>query len=387
MKNSSISWLLTGWILIFLSAAAFAEAQADDEQSESEDKSSQPSSSKVPDVRGSEMKVKVEKGNFVAVPIPFHTPELDWGLVVGAAYFYKQTEAQKKAQPASVSGIVAMYTQNKSWALGIGQESYWHEDRWRFTGVLGVANLDLQLLVDDGSSDGTSTDWLIDGGFAFAQIERKIAERWYVGVLARYIKFDQDFTVGFPPVNLGLDLSSETIAAGLGISFQRDSRDMPTNPYSGSVFKVSGLFNDTAFGSDSTYESYKLAYSSYHKLSAPLVLAWEAQACRNSGSAPLWDACRIKLRGFSALEYMGEESALAQVEARWLISPRWGAVAFAGVGYMNGSLSGLRDQEAIPSYGIGARFMVMKAKRINIRVDYGRSNDGGVWYLSAGEAF
>jgi hypothetical protein len=84
---------------------------------------------------------------------------------------------------------------------------------------------------------------------------------------------------------------------------------------------------------------------------------------------------------------MGAESALGQVEARWQISKRWGAVAFAGVGYMNDSVSGLRDNEAIPSYGIGARFMVMAAKRINVRIDYGRSNDSDAWYLSAGEAF
>jgi hypothetical protein len=54
---------------------------------------------------------------------------------------------------------------------------------------------------------------------------------------------------------------------------------------------------------------------------------------------------------------------------------------------MNDSLSGVRDDKAISSYGVGARFMVMKAKRINVRVDYGRSNDSDAWYLSAGEAF
>ena len=375
------------WIFLLFAVVAFVNVQANDEQSDGTDNTSQAHSSRTPDIRGSDMKIKVEKGNFVAVPIPTHTPVLDWGLVVGAAYFYKQTEEQNKAQPASVTGVAAMYTSNHSWALGIGQESYWDEDKWRFTGAIGLADLDLELLVPENTAFGSSADWLLEGGFVFAQIEREIANRWYLGVHARYIDFEQSISIGVEPVDLGLNFSDASIAAGLGISFQRDSRDMPTNPYQGSLFKVSALFNDTSFGGDDTYESYNVAFSSYHELTAPVVLAWQVTACLKNGTAPMYDACTVNLRGFSMTDYMGKESALAQFEARWKISKRWGVVGFAGVGYMNDSLSGLRDNEAIPSYGLGVRFMVMQAKRINVRVDYGRSNDSDAWYLSAGESF
>jgi hypothetical protein len=388
MKIIRTSLVSFGCFLFLLAAVAFAEVKSDDGQSDSGDEKSQSRSSKTPDVRGSEMKVKLEKGHFIAVPIPQHNPQLDWGLVLGAAYFHKQTEEQKKAQPASVSGIAAYYSQNGSWALGLGQESYWDEDNWRFTGVLGAADLDLTLLVPDaGSDDGIGADWLLVGEFLAAQIQRKIAKQWYLGVMGRYVDFDQSIALGLQPVDLGLVFSSESKAVGLGISLERDSRDMPTNPYNGSLFKVSGLFNDESFGSDSTYESYNVAYNSYHKLTAPVVLAWQVKACQKTGTPPLWDACRVGLRGFSAMDYMGKESALAQVEARWQMSKRWGAVVFAGAGYMNDSVSGIRDQEAIPSYGAGIRFMVMTAKRINLRIDYGRSKDSSAWYLSAGEAF
>lgn len=69
------------------------------------------------------------------------------------------------------------------------------------------------------------------------------------------------------------------------------------------------------------------------------------------------------------------------------MSKRWGLVGFAGAGYIKNSFSEVRDREAIPSYGLGLRFMVMTAKRINVRLDYGRSNDSDAVYLSAGEAF
>lgn len=49
-----------------------------------------------PDVRGDELKVKIEKGSFVVVPIPISDPTIGTALVVGAAYFYGQNEEQKK---------------------------------------------------------------------------------------------------------------------------------------------------------------------------------------------------------------------------------------------------------------------------------------------------
>ncbi len=388
MKLIRLPTAISGCLLLLFAAVTLAEDQADGGQSGGKNKTSPDHSTQTPDLRGTNLSVEMEKGHFVVVPIPQHNPQLDWGLVLGAAYFYKQTEEQKKVQPASVSGIAAFYAQNGSWAAGLGHEGYWDEDKWRFTGALGAADLDLTLLVPDvGSDDGVSADWLIAGEFLFAQIQRKIADRWYLGVMGRLVDFEQDIAVGLEAVDLGLSFSSESKAVGLGISLERDSRDMPTNPYAGSMFKVSGLFNDKSFGGDSTYESYDVSFSSYHKWSAPVVLAWQVKACQKTGRPPLWDACRVGLRGFSATDYMGKESALAQVEARWQMSKRWGAVAFAGAGYMNDSLSGVRDQEAIPSYGVGLRFMVLTAKRINLRVDYGRSNDSDAWYISAGEAF
>ena len=64
-----------------------------------------------------------------------------------------------------------------------------------------------------------------------------------------------------------------------------------------------------------------------------------------------------------------------------------GFVAFAGVGYIGSSFSDAGANERIPSYGVGTRFMVLKSKRINLRIDYARSDDQDAWYISVGEAF
>ena len=62
-------------------------------------------------------------------------------------------------------------------------------------------------------------------------------------------------------------------------------------------------------------------------------------------------------------------------------------MGFAGGGRINKAVFGLREEEIVPSYGLGLRFMVLKSKRINLRLDYARSDDSDAWHLSVGEAF
>ena len=338
-----------------------------------------------PDIREDDTKLKVQKGNFVVVPIPIANPTFGEGLVAGAAYFYPQTEEEKKIQPASVTALGGMYTSNDSRAFVIGQQNYWKNNKWRFTGAVGAADLRLSLLAPDDTPDGQSLDWRINGGFLFAKISRKLKGHWYGGVLTRVVDADQSIETGTSVSDF--DTDSGFRSAGLGMLFEYDSRDMPLNSYSGRHFKFNTLFNDEAIGSDKTYQSYGAAYRSYHRLSDSVVLAWEIQGCKRGGTAPLWDACTIKLRGFAATDYLGKVSTSAQAEARWQLSKRWGVAGFAGAGYIGSSFSDVREREAIPSYGVGLRFSVLPAKRINLRIDYAVSTDSEAIHVSVGEAF
>ena len=338
-----------------------------------------------PDIREDETDLKLQRGDFVVVPIPISNPTLDTGLVAVAAYFYPQDEEQKKLQPASVTAAGGMYTSNDSKALVLLHQNYWNHDKWRFTGVIGAADLRLSLIAPDESTGTQAVDWQIKGNFMFAKIVTRIKGDWYGGIMTRLVDAEQSIDTTAPTSNF--DIASDLRSTGLGANLEYDSRDMPLNSQSGRYFTVAALFNDEAIGSDSTYQSYSAAYRSYHTLTDSLVLAWEIRGCKRAGIAPLWDACRIKLRGFSTTDYLGKGSTSGQVEARWQASKRWGLVAFGGAGSVGSSYNGDRDHEAIPSYGVGVRFMVLAAKRINIRLDYARSTDSDAIYLSVGEAF
>lgn len=367
-------------LVILVSLAAIANATAVAQEIEADTRPSI-----APDIRDDETNLKLQRGDFVIVPIPISNPTLDTGLVLGGAYFYAQTEEQKKAQPASVTGAGGLYTSNDSRALVLVQQNYWNRNKWRFTGAIGAADLRLSLLAPDDTSSGQSVNWRIDGEFLYAKLSAKIAGNWYGGLFTRYVNANQSIETDTSTANL--DTAGNIRAVGIGALVEFDSRDMPMNTYGGRYFKADVLANDEAIGSDQTYQSYSLAFRSYHELTDTLVLAWELEGCNRAGRVPLWDACRIGLRGFAATDYLGKASASWQAEARWRMSKRWGVVGFGGAGFVGSSFSGVRDNEAIPSFGVGLRFMVLQAKRVNLRLDFAWSKDSDAIHFSVGEAF
>lgn len=365
--------ILSG-LIVLCSSVAFAQDTATDTRP-----------GVAPDIREDESRLKLQRGDFVVVPIPISNPTLEDGLVAGAAYFYPQSEEQKRQQPASVTAAAGLYTSNDTKAFALVQQNYWKKNKWRFTGAVGGADLRLSLLAPDESNGGTSVDWRINGNFLFAKIATRLNGHWYGGIITRLIDARQSINLDATVSNF--DSGSNVASVGVGALFEYDTRDNPFNSSGGRHFKFDALFNDEAIGSNKTYQSYSAAYRSYHKLTNSVVLAWEIQGCKRGGTAPLWDACLIKLRGFSATDYLGKESTSGQAEARWQLSERWGLVGFAGAGYVGSSFNGIREREAIPSYGAGLRFTVLKAKKINLRLDYARSTDSDAIHISVGEAF
>jgi len=338
-----------------------------------------------PDLRDEDVPLTAKKGNFLAIPIPFSNPTLDSGLVLVGGYFHAQTDKQKAAQPASATGVMYMKSSNGSYAYGLGNASYWNEDRWRFKGFLGYADLSLPLLVDSPDSKGLSVDWLLQAKLGYTELSRKLGGRWYLGVIGRYVDVDQQIDLNLQSrASLG---RSAILSAAAGLSLTYDSRDMPGSPYRGQLFTASALFTSKALGSDDDYQGYTLDYRSYHSLARPFVLAWTARYCSRSGDVPLWDACRLNLRGSAATDYMGLSSVVAKAEGRWRLSERWGLVAFSGAGQLTESFTGRDDYDIVTNYGAGIRFTVQKSNRVNMRLDYGRTDRDAAIMLSVGEAF
>jgi outer membrane protein assembly factor BamA len=343
----------------------------------------------VPDLRDQDVPLTLkdkDKGRFFVVPIPMSSPTFGTGLILGGAYYYAQTAEQKATQPSSFTGAAAGYTTNDSQFIGVMHQGYMNEDTWRFNAAAGYADFRLELIPGDTESGEGRLDWVIQGSFIQAKVSRTLSNDWYLGAKIRYLDVNQTLTVNSDPPDFNAD---DTIRSpGIGLSLEYDTRDMPSNPFSGAQFELNALTAKQNSTEADSYQSYDAQYRSFHRLADPLVLAWQVSGCAKNGVIPLWDTCRLTLRGFPITEYLSRQSLQGQAELRWSFHRRWGAVAFAGAGKVWESLAGKGEGDTIPSYGVGLRWMVLPSQRINVRVDYARSDHNNeAWYLSVSEAF
>jgi hypothetical protein len=120
---------------------------------------------------------------FVIVPIPQSDPTLGSGVTLVGIYFWPQSEQQKAQQPASSTAGFGMYTDSESFAFGVQQQGYWSEDRWRFEGLLGHADLKLDFFgigADAGDRD-LAVSWNLQGELFNPKLLRRLTGDWYLG--------------------------------------------------------------------------------------------------------------------------------------------------------------------------------------------------------------
>ena len=140
----------------------------------------------------------------------------------------------------------------------------------------------------------------------------------------------------------------------------------------------------------SDYEKIRFEYNRYFSL-GNAVLAYRIYACYAGQGSPFFDLCAFgandDLRGYTAGRYRDRAEVVTQLEYRRPISDRWGFVVFGGVGEVARSFSDMDANDLLPGVGVGIRFMVSEAQRINLRVDVARGNDESTVHISIGEAF
>jgi hypothetical protein len=327
--------------------------------------------------------------SFIALPIPLSNPALGSGLVLVGTALYKPETA---AQPW-VTGVGVLGTDNKSVAVAAFQKADFDEGRFRFSGGIGHADLNLKFYgIGAGAGDRDVAVPIEQVGNAvIAKGLMRVAGDFYAGIDYRYIDVNTQIkseSLPYPDLHPdGIELNS-TISL-LGMDFEYDSRDQPFAPRAGSYATLAARWSRGDFGSDFNYDSQNIAANHFMALSDSLVLAARVKACHVGTGAPFYDLCLYgagsDLRGYEAGRYRDHALIAAQGELRWQFAQRWGAVAFAGSGGVGPDFGAI--DKMLPAGGIGLRFLASVAYRVNARLDYAVGKDGGSVYFSIGESF
>jgi hypothetical protein len=270
---------------------------------------------------------------------------------------------------------------------GLFQKFHLDQDNWRILAGLGTGSIKYQFNpagIDPGFPD-IFLDYSQAMNFAFAQGARRTYRKLYLGLAVT----TWTAKVGIEP---GLVELPDERYTGPGVVGEWDKRNHTMYPTGG--FQVDArymIFRDT-FGSDRNFERLQWSIEEFYEIpDTSRVLAGRFLHQGAFGDVPfsaqsIMDGNR-NLRGYSNGRYRANQLAIIEAEYRWMFHRRWGAVGFAGVGWVADKISQMSLGDTLPAAGLGVRFQIIEAYKINARIDYGWGKHDQALYISIGEHF
>ncbi|MEC5398031.1 BamA/TamA family outer membrane protein [Uliginosibacterium sp. H1] len=336
------------------------------------------------------------KKGFLPVPIIITEPAVGYGGGVAVAFF-SQSMAEAAAQarntghvtPPDIYGGAIAATENGTKFGGGGAMLSFLDDRWRYRGGVGYTdvNLDFYGIGSRFGKDykiGYNLKGLISSQQAMYRLGASsnfLALRWI------YIDMDSTFDVN----RLRPDLPEPSFASkssGLGLSFEHDSRDTMFTPSRGALAAFDTMFYAPAFGSDETFQTYRGHVFAYTPVGSAVVLGGRLDGRLARGDVPFYQMPFIDMRGVPAARYQNDNIALAEVEARWNVTHRWGLIGFAGVGRAWGNGTSFDDAGNKFSKGAGFRYQIASVLKLWMGMDYAWGPDGEqAFYIQVGNAW
>jgi hypothetical protein len=345
----------------------------------------------------SEQKVKdPNRGRFLPIPIVITEPAIGEGLGLVLAYFHRPKDgldsktvaspgsigqvSKEQAPPPTVTGVFGAYTSNETAAGGIGHMNTFKDDHIRFTGVIGVADVNSTFYVLD-----QPFKFNLRGAMLYQETRFRLGDsKWFAGIGFSYLDASSTFKVDIPdeaPADL---FHSDLRNSGLAAKLAWDTRDNTFMPNRGQLFDLAVWRYDESIGGDFNYWNANLKLLSFHQLHNKFVLGLRLEYSTIEGRAPFFAVPWVSLRGIPALRYQGDRVLVGEVEGRYNFTPKWAVIGFAGSGSVASDEPVIDTEQSIYSYGLGGRYKIFDAQNIWIGLDIAKGPEETNWYIQVG---
>lgn len=327
-----------------------------------------------------------------ALPVPtiITEPAVGYGFGLGLVFFSESmAEAAANARasgkgpaPPNITVVGGAYTENGTWAAGLGHFHTWDGDRYRYLGA--IAKVDAQL--DYFGQLNQARAYELQGNFLVQQFLVRIGDsRWYVG--PRYVMFDSSATFKFGnATELGPIEKDQRIGKG-GIVVDYDSRDNIFYPNRGSYAELEAQFARVGFGSTQTFNMYNARGFTWLPLARTLILGLRADTRFSTGDVPFYAQPYVDLRGVQKGRYQDRNAVMAEMELRWDVTPRWSVLGFTGTGKAYGRWNDFSDASNVYSVGAGFRYMIARKLGVSMGIDVAHSKGQNAFYIQVGSAW
>lgn len=315
----------------------------------------------------------------VPVPIPIANPTIGVGLAGSLLYLHPQ-KSQDSDAPTTTTGVLGMYTNTQSWAVGAIHDGYYWDDRIRFRCpvVHGKFNLDFYGIGDDSALKNHPVKY---SAVADAFIPRLLFELpwddWFLGGEYKLLSINAKLDTAkiFPNTE---GLGTETKTSGLGLVSVYDSRNSNFWPSDGNWLELTATEHGEYLGGDYDYLKIISKWAQYFPIRDTVTFVYRLDGQFIHGNAPFWDLSRVRLRGYAGGELLDNVAVTAQAELRWNFYKRWTSLAFGGAGRIADKIGDLGSASTKPAGGIGLRYMLAEEQKLSIGLDVAYAKGGNV---------
>ena len=294
------------------------------------------------------------------------------GNALGAMGAYV-TKFDPKSQ-VSIFGLSAQYTDTDSATAAAVARTSFREDHHRITMLLAGGRIKNDY--DDFLGTGTPLKSEDDIRAVLARYLYRFKGDWFVGgqfLATNYQMFGQTALDDDILNTLGL---TGFEAGGVGLMVLHDSRDVQDKPSKGWLLNLNNVAYREDIAGDNDFDVYRLDYRGFWTHGDGNVIALR-QSNQWTVDAPPSAYAPVRLRGYTAGEYLGENMSSVEIEERYRIAARWTATIFAGAACLYGAGKHCDDSENVyPTVGAGIQFLLKPQQGLVANLEFAQAKDG-----------
>lgn len=356
--------------------------------------------------------VEKKSRNFAVLPLVFFTPETSWAFGLGGTYSFRFKDEPQTSRPSQfVTGL--SYTLENQILSYLSFQLFKNDEKYKIYGEVGyyryffyfygVGN-DEDVIFDEENDRFTAYREPYDVIFPRVKLNalREVYPNLYVGFQSW---FDNQRFTGIDSSDLGrirtgtLTGSNGGVIAQLGTVINYDDRNNVFYPTDGHLIELLATFNSTALGSDFNFQRYAYDAAKYITFNGKHTIALHATGDFIFGEAPFFQLAELggtkRMRGYFQGRYRDNNAIIVQAEYRVPIlqnviksgffKDRFKIAVFGSLGNVAPTIGEFDLSNTRYAYGAGLRFRLTDAG-INLRLDYGRTAQGGNFYVTFNEA-
>lgn len=336
--------------------------------------------------------------NAYVLPIFSGAPETSWRFGITSRFlfdFYKNSETRKSNAKTSLSytGLDQIIFES-NWIYFFENEKYVTRGAVNFSDFTefyyGTGETDL-------NNEIRFDFFRTEANFSFLF---NLGKDVFFGPIYSFLEYDDIDVVEGETQYQELRNSSRNL---IGATFLLDERNNLLNPQNGSFFEFLYAFNAT--NDNHNYHRFNIDYRYYHTFLNRFTIASRSINFININDAPFYDLALIGgeeiARGYLLGRHRSNNMMSLQTEFRfpfpgvtinlpWIGDYEfiWGFGVFGGLSKVFDSFDNFVNASIFPNSGISLKWMIDKAEKINIRIDYGVGRDGeNGLYIKFGESF